>query len=477
MGVKVSITMDNKAHLGHNRRDKKSCPDDGHIDWIKTKDNKILADENVRQAYDDVFGEAVREYNAKERHIDRKISSYYDKVKDSKQLNTLYEIVVQVGSVDNPVDDITSKQILEDYYKQFIKANPQLHVTGAYIHMDEATPHMHLDFFPVAEYTKGMKKRNGLDRALSQTIGRKSASTKDTVQNSWQNWEREKLRDIALAHGIETDEIEYNYGSEKKKHLDTPQYKETMDKAKEDLKKVQEKEQELLDKVNKKIELVEKKSAYDYVSAINGEDRQWYRAQKVQSEGILGGGMQYKKVPINMIKEFELWMARESVFAQGQRVKQELAGLKSEISELMGMKPAELQINEINQQKIKLEKENINLKGKNAGLVRKNRQMSGFIEAKGLTKDFSKYIRKMRLKPLTKGLVGAKVAGIPGQIADKALGAVKIGVKAGVTMFNAFKSEEEKQMEAERMTSRKAKNQQNLHKIKDIPDYAKTIQR
>ena len=413
----------------------------------------------------------MSEYNDNQKDARRKIGDYYTKILNDKQKHPVYEMVVQVGSKDNPVDPKTAKEILKDYYNKFLEENPNLKVTGAFIHMDEATPHMHLDFIPVAKYDKGLKKRNALNNAFEQQLGQKSKGPKQTAQIKWQEDQREKLREISESYEIKTDEVEHGVRT---KHLDTPQYKEVMKKAEEDLKKVQEKEKELLEKVNRKIELVGKKSAYDYVTSINGEDRQWYRQQKVQSEGILGGGMQYKKVPINMIREFENWMAKESIFAQGQRVKAELQSVKAEISELMGMKPAELQINEINQQKIKLEKENVKLKGQNSGLLRKNRQMSGFIEKKGLTKDFSKYVRKMNLKPLTKGLVG-KVAGVPGQIADKALGTVKFGVKAGVAMFNAFKSEEEKKMEAERMAS-KAKSQPK-GKSKEPAPKARTLRR
>lgn len=48
-----------------------------------------------------------------------------------------------------------AKTVLDKFYRSFLERNPQLHVYSTHLHMDEATPHLHIDFIP---FTTGNKR-------------------------------------------------------------------------------------------------------------------------------------------------------------------------------------------------------------------------------------------------------------------------------------------------------------------------------
>lgn len=157
----------------HNRREKKA-EKEAHIDengihfsWI---------DEEITVAYDRLFGEALKEYNEKQKRKDRRIKSYLQNVRQNSKLRDVYECIVQVGNEKNHPAEEISRQILKEYLDEFQAKNPSLSVIGAYYHADEVgeTPHLHLDYIPVANGKKtGLKVRNNLTEAL-KTLGYES---------------------------------------------------------------------------------------------------------------------------------------------------------------------------------------------------------------------------------------------------------------------------------------------------------------
>lgn len=57
--------------------------------------------------------------------------------------------------------------VLKDYVKMFQLRNPQLYVIGAYIHLDEETPHLHLNFVPwVSGCKRGLETKTSLRQHL-----------------------------------------------------------------------------------------------------------------------------------------------------------------------------------------------------------------------------------------------------------------------------------------------------------------------
>ena len=190
---------------GHNVRDERYTSKQEHIDPTLTSNNVTLRDVPVRQAYDEIFGSAVAEYNEKQKRADRRITDYYDKIKQDKRKHPVYECIVQIGDrSDTGHTAELEKQALQRFAEEWDKRNPNLRLIGAYIHCDEpdGTVHMHLDYIPVAECTRGMRLQNSLDRALQQQ-GFHSENIHQTAQIAWQDSEREALCVICRDLGID----------------------------------------------------------------------------------------------------------------------------------------------------------------------------------------------------------------------------------------------------------------------------------
>ena len=160
---RVSMPQGKGSQL-HNRREyeKIGKPIPDNIDVSKSSENITLVDKDIKQAYQEIFGEALEKYNAKQKRADRKIEDYCDHIKKSKNGEKLfYEDVVQWGSKEDfqkPEMRERAKEALVQYVKGFEERNPNLKLIGAYIHMDEASPHLHLDYIPVAQgYTRGLE--------------------------------------------------------------------------------------------------------------------------------------------------------------------------------------------------------------------------------------------------------------------------------------------------------------------------------
>lgn len=176
-----------KGNINHNNR--KFLTD--NIDKDRIKDNMIYVQKDLREFYKEIFQDKVDEYNSKQKRSDRKIDSYYDKISKSKQENLFYEVVVQVGDKDFS-DKSSAKTILNNYMIDFERRNPTLKVFNAVMHLDEETPHLHIDFVPVAEgYKKGLEKRNSLSKALGGKMV------------DWYEREREHIKYLAEFRGIE----------------------------------------------------------------------------------------------------------------------------------------------------------------------------------------------------------------------------------------------------------------------------------
>lgn len=154
--------MVGKGSVNHNSRKFRA----ENVDGTRTHLNIDYCNENIKTVYHELFDEALERYNAKQIRSDRKIKDYYEKIRSSKQEKPFHEIILQVGGKGNMNADTENgelaKQILDEYYQGFQERNPQLRVFSAHLHMDEATPHLHIDFVP---FTTGSKR--GLDTRVS----------------------------------------------------------------------------------------------------------------------------------------------------------------------------------------------------------------------------------------------------------------------------------------------------------------------
>ena len=264
----ASHTTSRNSSLPHNRREEnytgKNVDRNGiHEQWFRKE---------ITDLYSELFSDSIMRYNEKQKRADRKIKDsneylkrvqnewddYYKKGiwekgefvrpfndyndalnhlnynKGRNPRSPFYESIVQIGNQENQPDFETSKAILKEYLDTFQERNPNLRLMECHFHGDEATPHIHLDFVPVATgYKQGMDIQNGFDKALMQQMGIERSGTKfKTPSLQWYEQEQDALAEIALKYGIEisSDKV---LEPGKKEHESVKAYKERMESVKE----------------------------------------------------------------------------------------------------------------------------------------------------------------------------------------------------------------------------------------------------
>ncbi len=220
MAKKISHCQ-GKGSLTHNKRTFSAA----NVDVSRTKDNVTFVDQPIDQAYNEIFGAAVERYNAKQKRADRRIStSYFEHafnrktpppyvVTSADKRKSFYEDVVQIGTMDDTgvgsPDGQIAAECLTKYVKGFAARNPNFHVFFSALHLDERTPHLHIDYIPVGHYKQGVDTQNGLAQALKE-MG--YGTGKDAI-NRWRLAERAVLEQICKEHGIEISAPEKSRGS------------------------------------------------------------------------------------------------------------------------------------------------------------------------------------------------------------------------------------------------------------------------
>ncbi|MDN6195733.1 MAG: plasmid recombination protein, partial [Atopostipes suicloacalis] len=207
MSMSVSFKKaSNKTNLKHNNREftEKQKEKNSHIDYDRTEQNKTLVKEDLKKLYEREFGQALEKYNDKQKRKDRKIDSYYEHIKDSKKTFVQQEMIIQVGDKDDfnsPEDFKKANEILEEWFEDFEERNPNLKVYNAVIHNDEASPHLHLNFVPVAgDYKRGLEKQVSFDRAIKQ---QDDTLNKRRPFKDWRDKEVNLVADLLQERGIE----------------------------------------------------------------------------------------------------------------------------------------------------------------------------------------------------------------------------------------------------------------------------------
>ena len=198
--------MIGKGSIAHNSRKfhaENTVPERSHL-------NVEYCCENLKDVYHELFDDAVERYNAKQTRKDRCIDDYYEKIRSGKQEKLFHEVIMQIGNKDDCASDtkdgILAAIALDEYMQQFQKRNPTLRVFSAHLHVDEATPHLHIDFVPYITGSKrGVDTRVSLKQALG-ALGFKGGSRGDTEWNQWINAEKQQLAMVMERHGIEWEQ-------------------------------------------------------------------------------------------------------------------------------------------------------------------------------------------------------------------------------------------------------------------------------
>jgi len=274
MKYTTSTHVGHTVSIKHNIRDRNAIKNQHHIDRNRTPENRILKHIPIENFYKEFFKEAMDEYNQGKRKS-RQITDYYQKIKKDKQQHPVYEMIVQIGDKNNY--PCNAKEILTEFYKTFEEKNPNMKVIGAYLHMDEATPHMHIDYVPVAF----IKEKNGMSTRVSlkgacHEMGYQETQVREhneegklirKFKNPHEMWiekQRKNLDELCKEKGLEIYHPIMEGIEEKRKHVDTKEYK------------IQQHEKELVEKeeaLNKAEDHLEqrKKALNDSNSEINKE--------------------------------------------------------------------------------------------------------------------------------------------------------------------------------------------------------------
>lgn len=237
---RISMPQGKGSQL-HNRRDYekigREIPD--NINTLMTHENVTIVDKDIRTAYKEIFGEVLQEYNSRQKRSDRKIDDYYEHILKSKNgEKPFYEDVLQWGRMEDfrsePQLREKAKECLVEYARTFEARNPNLKLIGAYVHMDEASPHLHLDYIPVAKgYKTGLQARNSLDKAMKQMgYTPVKESRKNNATKLWKENERAYFGELCRSKGLKV-EAERSLG---RKQFTVSEYKEAQNEMLEEIK-------------------------------------------------------------------------------------------------------------------------------------------------------------------------------------------------------------------------------------------------
>ena len=235
--------MVGKGSVNHNSRKFKA----ENVDGSRTHLNIDYCNEPIKKIYHELFDEALKRYNEKQTRADRRIENYYEKIRNSKQEKPFHELILQIGDKENMSAESENgqlaRQVLDEYYRGFQERNSNLKVFSAHLHMDEATPHLHIDFVPFTTGSnRGLDTRVSLKQALAAQ-GFKGGTRGDTEWNQWVSAEKSALAFVMERHGIE-----WEHKGSHEKHLSVLDYKK------------QEREKEVTklgDEINKKKDKLE----------------------------------------------------------------------------------------------------------------------------------------------------------------------------------------------------------------------------
>lgn len=187
--------MMGKGSVNHNTRAFSAK----NVDKERSRDNVEFCHKDIKAVYHELFDEALERYNAKQKRSDRKIDNYYEKIRQGKQEKLFHEVIFQIGNREDMAVGTTegdlAVKVLDEYVKNFQQRNSTLHVFSCYLHQDEATPHLHIDFVPYVTgwKGKGMDTRVSLKQAL-KSLGFQGGNKHDTELNQWINHEKKCLQ-------------------------------------------------------------------------------------------------------------------------------------------------------------------------------------------------------------------------------------------------------------------------------------------
>lgn len=291
MAVTIS-GMTGRGSIRHNNRTFSAA----NIDKSRTAQNVTFCREDLKQVYHLVFDEALAAYNAKKKKTRDKIPDYYEHIRQGKQEKLFHEVIFQIGNKDDcgcgTLDGDRAAAVLKEFAESFQERNPHLRVFNAVLHMDEATPHIHIDFVPVAtEQTRGLQTRVSMKQALKQQ-GFTSLGRNMTEWRAWMDREKQTLAELAQAHEFEI--ISLGGG---RKHMDLPEYREAAQRLEAAQEQVAAAEQEIAALEE------QKKGLQGTVRALKAAEKVRVRLDTIQPEKTITGAV--KGVTVEQVEQLK----------------------------------------------------------------------------------------------------------------------------------------------------------------------------
>ena len=279
--------MRGKGSLSHNSRQFIA----ENVDSSRTPLNVEYRNEDIRAVYHELFDDALAHYNEKQTRRDRVIDDYYEKIRTGKQEKPFEELIIQIGNKDDmnasSENGQLARQMLDEYMQSFQQRNPTLRVFSAHLHMDEATPHLHIDFIPFTTGSKrGLETRVSLKKAL-EALGFMGGTKSRTELNQWIESEKQALASIMARH-----DIEWEQKGTHEEHLSVLDYKKqerakevaALEEEIEGAQVVLELKEERIDSLEKEIESKQDSFRKEQSEAQKKLDDTISENQKLQSE-------------------------------------------------------------------------------------------------------------------------------------------------------------------------------------------------
>lgn len=197
-----------------------------NVDQSRTKDNVYYRQDDIKEKYNELFGAAVAEYNSEQTRSDRRIENYFEKIKGSKKERLFQEIIVEFGNMKDvgigTEEWEIAKNLCNEYMSEFEKRNPNMKVFNAVLHLDEANPHLHIDFIPIGHKKpggNGLPVKVSMKQALCEQ-GFVPSSRKENGLTLWEESERKFMTEILRRHGLDRE-----HKNTHRRHLTIAEYK------------------------------------------------------------------------------------------------------------------------------------------------------------------------------------------------------------------------------------------------------------
>lgn len=375
-GIGTTISgMTGRGSIRHNNRDFTAA----NVDRERSAQNIVFVNEDLKQIYHELFDEALETYNAGKKKTRDKIPDYYEHIRQSKQEKLFHEAIFQIGNLNDCSCGSEGGQraaaALTEFAETFRERNPHLRVFNMVLHMDEATPHLHVDFVPVAtKQTRGLSTRVSMKQALKQQ-GFTGLGRKQTEWKAWMDREKEVLTEIAQQHEFEIISLGSN-----RRHMDLPEYRAAIQEAEAVQEQTAAASQELADMQEKKAELKgEIKSLSGTVEALKAAERVRVDFDTIRPEKTLTGAV--KGVTVEQIRQLkEVAMTGAAAKQTVIDLKKKNAVLEEEKAELRKKVPSVREKLEAAEQRNRFESQNRQLWSENEELkeaLEEERSFSG----------------------------------------------------------------------------------------------------